>query len=297
MDFERTPDSAFDDLPDFPFQPKYRAWNGLRLAYIDEGEGEPILLLHGEPTWGFLWRKVMGPLLEAGYRCIVPDLPGFGRSDKPSDVAWFDFDRMSDSVATLVDELDLKNVTLVCHDWGGPIGLRVATLDRPERFIRIVAMNTGLFTGYQKMSDNWFHFRDFVASDEDVRGEMPIPGGSFTDLSDDIIRAYAAPFHNVASKAGVRALPPMIPQTPDAPGAKAGQETRAFLAEDTRPSMLLWGDSDAALPLETTGRQVQTLFPTAAPLTVLENAGHFVQEDQGEFIGNKIVKFIAANPV
>ena len=153
MDIERTPDSAFDNLPGFDYEPKYRDWNGMRLAYVDEGEGEPV----------------MGPLLDAGYRCIVPDLPGFGRSDKPTDLSWYTFDRMADSVATLVDELGLEKVTLVCHDWGGPIGLRVATLERPGEFSRIVAMNTGLFTGYQRMSEDWLHFRDFIASHEDVR--------------------------------------------------------------------------------------------------------------------------------
>lgn len=297
MEIERTPDSAFDNLPGFDYEPRYRDWNGMRLAYVDEGEGEPVLLLHGEPTWGFLWRKVMGPLLEAGYRCVVPDLPGFGRSDKPTDISWFNFDRMAESVYTLVDELGLEKATLVCHDWGGPIGLRVATVDRPEKFSRLVAMNTGIFTGYQKMSDDWNHFRDFIASHEDVRIAMPIQGGAGTELSDEVVAAYEAPFASVASKASVRAMPPMIPMTPDAPGAAAGQATGAYLLTDTRPSLLLWGDKDLALPLDPVGRAVQKLFPTAAPLTVLEGGGHFVQEDMGEFIGEEIVKFLAANPV
>mgnify|MGYP001349947926 CR=1 FL=1 len=297
MEIERTPDSAFDNLPGFDYEPRYRDWNGMRLAYVDEGEGEPVLLLHGEPTWGFLWRKVMGPLLEAGYRCVVPDLPGFGRSDKPTDISWFNFDRMAESVYTLVDELGLEKTTLVCHDWGGPIGLRVATVDRPEKFSRLVAMNTGIFTGYQKMSDDWNHFRDFIASHEDVRIAMPIQGGAGTELSDEVVAAYEAPFASVASKASVRAMPPMIPMTPDAPGAAAGQATGAYLLTDTRPSLLLWGDKDLALPLDPVGRAVQKLFPTAAPLTVLEGGGHFVQEDMGEFIGEEIAKFLAANPV
>jgi len=296
MEIERTPDSAFTDLPDFPYEPKYRDWNGMRLAYIDEGEGEPVLLLHGEPTWGFLWRHVMTPLLDAGYRCIVPDLPGFGRSDKPTDIGWFNFDRMADSISTLVDNLGLEGTTLVCHDWGGPIGLRVATLDRPEQFTRLVAMNTGIFTGYQKMTDNWHHFADFIASHEDVMISMPIQGAAVTDLSDEIVAAYEAPFHSVASKASVRAMPPMIPQEPDAPGAASGQATAEYLLKDDRPALLLWGDSDPALPLDPVGRAVQMLFPQAAPLTVLEKAGHFVQEDQGQLIGEEIVKFLEANP-
>jgi haloalkane dehalogenase len=294
MEIFRTPEDRFDNLPGFPWEPEYREWQGMRLAHIDEGEGPPVLMLHGEPTWGFLYRKVMGPLLEAGYRCVVPDLPGFGRSDKPVDDDWYSMDNHTDAVVTLIDELDLHDTTLVCQDWGGPIGLRAATIERPERFSRLVAMDTGIFNGRQKMTDNWFHFRDFIASHRDVRIEMPIQGGSATELSDEIVAAYVAPFPNVESKAGVRTFPPLIPQTPDAPGAAEGQATADYLRTDTRPALLLWADSDPALPLDPVGRQVQTLFPSAEPLTVIENAGHFLQEDQGELIGGLIADWIAS---
>lgn len=293
MEILRTPDDRFDSIPDFPWEPVYREWEGMRLAHIDEGDGEPVLLLHGEPTWGFLWRKVMGPLLDAGYRCIVPDLPGFGRSDKPVEDEWYTYDRHTDAVVNLLEELDLTGVTLVCHDWGGPIGLRVASVEVPERFSRLVAMDTGLFTGYQKMSDNWNHFRDFIASHRDVRVEMPIRGGCATELSDEVVAAYEAPFPTADHKAGIRTFPPMIPVTPEDVGAAEGQAAAQFLMQDDRPSFLLWADADPALPLDPVGNAVKMLFPQSGPIAVIENAGHFLQEDHGEEIGEKIVDWLA----
>ncbi|MCB0857516.1 MAG: alpha/beta fold hydrolase [Solirubrobacterales bacterium] len=292
----RTPEERFDSIPDYPWESVYREWEGMRLAHIDEGAGEPVLLLHGEPTWGFLWRKVMGPLLDAGYRCIVPDLPGFGRSDKPADDEWYTYDRHTDAVVSLIEELDLNGLTLVCHDWGGPIGLRTASIEVPERFSRLVAMDTGLFTGYQKMTDNWNHFRDFIASHRDVRVDMPIQGGCATEVPEDVMEAYLAPFPDADYKAGVRTFPPMIPVTPEDPGAAAGQAAAAYLIEDERPSLLLWADNDPALPLDPVGKAVQMLFPQAEPLTVIENAGHFLQEDAGEQIGAIITEWLGRTP-
>ena len=297
MEILRTPDDRFEKVPDFPWEPVYREWEGMRLAHIDEGEGEPVLLLHGEPTWGFLWRKVMGPLLEAGYRCIVPDLPGFGRSDKPVDDDWYTYDRHTAAVVSLLEELDLTGVTLVVHDWGGPIGLRVASIEVPDRFSRLIAMDTGLFTGYQKMSDNWNHFRDFIASHRDVRVDMPIRGGCATELSDEVVAAYEAPFPDADYKAGIRTFPPMIPVTPESPGAAEGQAAAQYLIQDERPSLLLWADNDPALPLDPVGHAVQMLFPKAEPLTVIRNAGHFLQEDHGEEIGAIITEWLGRTPV
>jgi haloalkane dehalogenase len=290
----RTSESRFEAIPDFPYEPQYRDWQGMRLAHYDVGDGPAVLLQHGEPTWGYLWRKVMLPLLEAGYRCVVPDLPGFGRSDKPVDDQWYSFDRYTASVVTLIDDLDLLDTTLVCHDWGGPIGLRAATIERPERFSALVAMDTGIFTGYQKMSDNWHHFADFIASHRDIKIEMPIIGACATELSPETVAAYVAPFPDVDSKAGARTFPGLIPLEPDALGAEAGQRTAAYLKTDQRPSKVFWADADPALPLDPVGKAVNALFPTADPLTVVENAGHFLQEDQGEFIGTEIVNWLAS---
>src|SRR6201996_5022309 len=148
----RTPDERLLGLPDFPFESSYEGVDGLRLAYLDEGEGPPVVFLHGEPTWSFLWRKVIPPVRDAGYRAVAPDLLGFGRSDKPTDIGWYTYDRHTAAVAALVEELDLHDATVVVHDWGGPIGLRVA-VDQPDRIGRIVVLDTGLFTGHQGMSD------------------------------------------------------------------------------------------------------------------------------------------------
>src|SRR5205807_704176 len=154
-------------LPGFGFESVYRQFHGLRLAHLDIGEGPPVVFFHGEPTWSFLWRKVIPPVRDAGYRVIAPDLPGFGRSDKPIDLDWYSYDRHTAAVAGLVEELDLRDATVVVHDWGGPIGLRLA-VERPDRVARMVVLDTGLFTGHQRMSDAWLAFRDFVQRTEDL---------------------------------------------------------------------------------------------------------------------------------
>ena len=163
----RTPDERFDGLPGFPFEPHYRELDGLRLAHLDEGEGRPVVFFHGEPTWSYLWRKVIPPVRDAGFRCIAPDYAGFGRSDKPTDLGWYSYDRHTETVKPLLEELDLRDAVAVVHDWGGPIGLRCA-VEMPERFSAMVVMDTGLFTGEQPMSEPWKVFRDFVERTEDL---------------------------------------------------------------------------------------------------------------------------------
>jgi haloalkane dehalogenase len=293
VDAYRTPDERFADLPDFAWEPHFREWEGLRLAHIDEGDGPPIVLLHGEPTWSFLWRKVMVPLLDAGFRCVAPDLPGFGRSDKPVEDAWYTYDRHTDAVASLLAELDLRDATFVMQDWGGPIGLRVATLERRARISRLVAMDTGVFTGHQPMSEGWHRFADFVARHPDVPIGRLIVGACRQPPLEEVVRAYEAPFPDERSKAGPRTFPPMIPLSPDAPGTAEGQAVAEAMLSDRRPALLMWADSDPALPLDPVGRQVQALFPTADALTVIEDAGHFLQEDQGERIGALIADWLS----
>jgi haloalkane dehalogenase len=289
----RTPEERFDHLPRFPYEPRYRDWEGMRLAHVDEGEGSPVVLLHGEPTWSFLYRKVMEPLLEAGHRCIAPDLPGFGRSDKPIDDGWYSYANHTRAVTSLLDELDLHDATLVMQDWGGPIGLRVATLERPQRVARFVAMDTGVFTGHQEMSEGWKRFAAFVERNPDLPIDRLIVGACKHPPPDEVVAAYDAPFPEERAKAGPRTFPPMIPQTPDAPGAAEGQAVAEAMLRDRRPSLLMWADSDPALPLDPVGRQVQALFPTADALTVIDDASHFLQEDQGEQIGALIVDWLA----
>jgi len=176
----RTPDERFEGLPGFGFESRYREVDGLRLAHLDEGEGSPVVFFHGEPTWSYLWRKVIPPVRDAGHRCIAPDYAGFGRSDKPTDLAWYSYNRHTELTATLLADLDLRDATIVVHDWGGPIGLRLA-VEHPDRVSRIVIMDTGLFTGEQPMSDAWHTFRNFVERTEDLPVSLlvrtPAPGG------------------------------------------------------------------------------------------------------------------------
>ncbi len=287
----RTPDSRFSDLPNFDHVPHYRTWDGLRLAHVDVGEGSPVVLLHGEPTWSFLWRHVIAELAPAGYRCIAPDLPGFGRSDKPSD-DWFTYDRLVASVISLFEDLDLTDVTLVVHDWGGPVGLRVATTEIPERISRLVVMDSGLFTGHQRMGSAWQAFRDFVDATPDLPIGMLVSGAVATPMSDAVLAAYEAPFDSIDAKGGARTLPGLIPQAPDDPGAAEGRAAVQALAADTRPALLLWADQDPVLPLEATGRQMEQLLTLQQPLQVVENAGHFLQEDAGPAIGRTIARWL-----
>ncbi|EFQ82186.1 hydrolase, alpha/beta domain protein [Aeromicrobium marinum DSM 15272] len=291
----RTPDERFADLPDFPYEPHYREWDGLRLAHVEAGEGSTVVLLHGEPTWSFLWRHVMAELVEAGHRCIAPDLPGFGRSDKPAD-EWFTYDRLVASVVSLFEDLDLRDVTLVVHDWGGPVGLRVATTEIPDRIARIVVMDSGLFTGQQRMGAAWQAFHEFVQATPDLPIGMLIGGAVATPMADEVLAAYEAPFDSVDAKGGARTLPGLIPQSPDAPGAAEGRAAVERLAVDTRPMLLMWADSDVVLPLEATGRQMEQLLPLDQPLQVVEGAGHFLQEDAGPQIGRSIAAWLDQLP-
>ena len=297
VDVFRTPEERFRNLPGFPYEPRYREWRGMRLAHVDEGDpsASPVVMLHGEPTWSYLWRKVMWPLLRGGHRCVVPDLPGFGRSDKPTDDSWYSYDNHTAAIVDLFEALDLRDVTLVVQDWGGPIGLRVATTELPERISRIIDMDTAVFTGYQQMPVAWHVFRKVVEKLPNVPVRRLVKGGCKTAPHREVLNAYEAPFPNKESKAGARAFPPMIPLSPDAPGAAAGRAVAGALAEDTRPALLLWADSDPVLPLESAGRAAEGLFPNASGLTVVENAGHFLQEDQGERIGTLISGWLKAD--
>lgn len=287
----RTPDERFAGLPGWPYEPKYHEYDGVRLHYVDEGAGQPVLLVHGEPTWGYLWRKVMPPLLEAGYRVIVPDHAGFGRSDKPTDWQWYSWDWHCAALHALIEKLDLQDATMVVHDWGGPIGLRVST-EAPERFPRIVMMDTGMWTGSQKMSDAWNTFRDFVERTEDLPVGFLIKGACKLEVADDVFAAYEAPFPKPESKAGAKAFPLMIPLTPDVPDAKKGKAALDFLAEDGRPKLMLWADSDPVLPVSQ-GEAVAARINAPAPEIIAE-AGHFLQEDQGEVIGRRIVSWLGS---
>ena len=290
-DAVRAPDQLLEDLPDFPFTSEYRSWEGLRLAHLDEGDGKPVVFFHGEPTWSFLWRKVIPPVRNAGFRCVAPDLPGFGRSDKPIDIDWYGYDRHVESVAPLLEELDLQDATVVVHDWGGPIGLRLA-IEHLDRIRRMVILDTGLFTGHQRMTDAWVRFRNFVEGTNDLPVGFLVRGACKRDPGDEVIAAYDAPYPNAASKAGARAFPLMLPTSPEMPGAQAGQRVLDALRADTRPKLVLWADSDPVLPLSTGERFAGLLGTEVAH--VITDASHFLQEDAGERIGELIADWLAA---
>lgn len=285
----RTPDDRFADLPGFPFAPHYRELDGLRLAHVDEGEGAPVVFFHGEPTWSFLWRKVIPPVRDAGFRCIAPDLAGFGRSDKPTDCEWYSYDRHTELTSTLFEDLDLRDVTVVVHDWGGPIGLRLA-VENPERISRMVIMDTGLFTGEQPMSEAWKTFRDFVERTEDLPIAMLVRNAVARGMDDDVAAAYDAPFPTAESKAGARAFPLMLPTTPAAPGAAAGKRVLEALRSDRRPKLHLWADADPIIPFHI-GERFASAINAEAPEKI-ENASHFLQEDAGEQIGERIADWL-----
>ncbi len=282
MDPFRTPNERFDDLSGFPFEPDYREVDGLRLAHIDEGDGQPVVFFHGEPTWSYLWRKVIAPVREAGYRCIAPDHAGFGRSDKPTDLDWYSYDRHVELAATLLADLDLRDATVVVHDWGGPIGLRLA-VEHPDRIARMVIMDTGLFTGEQRMSEAWNAFRDFVDRTEDLPISMLVRGaaraGWSTRSPPPTTRRSRCPRRRRARAA----FPLMLPTSPEMPGAAAGKRVLEALRGDRRPKLHLWADSDPIIPFEVGERFAAAIG--AEPPEKIEDASHFLQEDAGEGIG------------
>lgn len=285
MDIERTPDDRFADLPGYDFTPHYREWNGMRLHHLDEGPADaPVfLLLHGEPSWSHLYTEWIPVLVAAGFRCVAPDLPGFGRSDKPTDDEWYVVERHMEAVADLVHYLDLRRIHLVVQDWGGPIGLRVLC-DEPERFERVFIFNTWLHHAEMEYSDGIRLWRQLALDPEALGGDMPtgrIVAGSMrrpeTDR-DAMTRAYDAPFHNAASKAGARRFPFCIPFAEPEAGNAVDQE-RCFRALPTLglPIHLAFGDADTVFMYE--WAQTWHAQLPGSTLDRIPNAGHFVQAD------------------
>jgi len=270
---------------------EYAEIDGLRIAYEDEGspDAPPVWFMHGEPTWSFLWRKVIPPVRDAGFRCIAPDMAGFGRSDKPTDIGWYSYDRHSEMMGKLLEQLDLRDVTMVVHDWGGPVGLRVG-VEHADRVSKFVIMDTGLFTGHQKMTDAWIAFRDFVERTEDLPIGMLVKNATARGMDDETVAQYEGCFPDAASKAGARAFPLMLPTSPDMPGAEAGQRVLDALKADKRPKLVLWADRDPVLPLDV-GQRFSQAINGPEPI-VIENASHFLQEDAGDVIGGHIARWL-----
>lgn len=295
----RTPDDRFADLPGFGYEPRYVNLGELRMAYVEAGPagGEPVLLLHGEPSWSFLYRKVMPVLAGAGFRAIAADLIGFGRSDKPAEIGDHTFARHVEWVGTFAfDRLDLRGLTLVGQDWGGLIGLRLVA-EHPDRFARVVAANTGLPTGDHPMPEVWLKFREVVRTAADLSVSRLVQAGCQTSLPEAVLAAYDAPFPDGSFLAGPRAMPGLVPTTPDDPAAAASRAAWQRLAAWDKPFLTAFSDRD---PI--TGGMAPILtrtIPGAAGIEhpVLAGAGHFLQEDAGEQLGEVIAAFLRAHPI
>lgn len=299
MELFRTPDEAFGHLPGFPWQPAYAEvvdpdGGSLRVAYIDAGpsDGPVALLLHGEPSWSFLYRHVVRVLTERGIRCVVPDQVGFGRSDKPLDQADYSYARLVEWTRELVfDHLDLRDVTLVGQDWGGLIGLRLVA-EHPDRFSRVVAANTGLPTGDVDMPEVWWRFRHAVERTEVLDVGRLVAAGCARPMAADVCAAYDAPFPDERSKAGVRAMPGLVPTRPDDPASAANRAAWRVLSSSDLPFLLPFSDSD---PITAAMAPVlRALVPGAGGRDhpTIRGAGHFLQEDAGAELGRVVADFI-----
>jgi len=288
----RTPEERFADLPDFAYEPRYATLaDGLRMAYVEAGpaDGPTVLLLHGEPTWSFLYRRVIGILARAGARVIAPDLIGFGRSDKPADLADHSYARHVDWVrAFAFDALGLAGVTVVGHDWGGLIGLRLAT-EHADRIARIVATNTGLPTGDQEMPEVWLRFREAVRTAPFLDVPRMVRAGCRTTPAPEVLAAYDAPFPDETYKAAARAMPGLVPVRPDDPASAANRTAWRRLSTWDKPFLVAFSDSD---PITSAMAPVLRSVVPGAESVTLAGAGHFVQEDAGDELGTAIAAFV-----
>jgi haloalkane dehalogenase len=297
MPIIRTPEERFKNLPDYDFEPNYMNIGECRLHYLDEGEGEVVLCLHGEPSWSFLYRKMI-PALSKSNRVIAPDFIGFGKSDKFTTMQEYSFQMHRDTLTTFIEELDLTNITLVCADWGGLIGLRVAS-EMPERFGRLVIMNTGLPTGEGPAGEGFMQWRTYVENTPDLPiGQiMQMAMGDPDVFTPEIMAAYEAPFPDGSYKAGAQVWPLLVPIKPDDPGADSMRKARDVFSKWTKPCLVMFSDKDPV----TGGGDVlmRALIPSAKdqPEIVIEGAGHFLQEENGEELAENILAFMKRAPL
>jgi haloalkane dehalogenase len=296
MEYLRTPDDRFQNLPGYNFAPQYVQAGEMRMHYIDEGPraAAPVLLLHGEPSWCYLYRKMVPILVAAGHRVVAPDLIGFGRSDKPVRREDYTYQRHVDWMAAFVRALDLKNITLFGQDWGGLIGLRILAGD-PDRFGRVVVANTGLPTGDQAPSDGFLRWREFSQSTPNFHAGGIVKGACHSELSPEVIAAYNAPFPDDRYKAGARQFPLLVPISPDDPASEANRHAWKVLQQWKKPLLTAFSDGD---PVTQGGeRPFQKLVPGAhgQPHVTIRDAGHFLQEDKGEELAEVVVKFAESN--
>lgn len=301
MNVLRTPDDRFDSLPDFPFEPHYveisdgQGGAGLRVHYLDEGPADaaPVLLMHGEPSWSFLYRKVIPVLVAAGHRCVAPDLVGFGRSDKPGDQEDYSYRRHVEWMSEVVfDRLDLRDITFVGQDWGGLIGLRLVAA-QPDRYARVVVANTGMPTGDRAPTDAFLQWQTFARETETFPTGAIISGGCVGTLAPEVVAAYDAPFPDDTFQAGARMFPSLVPTSTDDPEHDANMAAWDVLRTFERPWLCAFSDSDA---ITKGGERVflsEVPGTAGQPHVTIEGGGHFLQEDKGEELGRVVADFIA----
>jgi haloalkane dehalogenase len=294
MDLLRTPDDRFHDLPGWTYAPHYIDVDGVRIHYVDEGprSAAPVLLMHGEPSWSFLYRKMIPGLVAAGHRVVAPDLVGFGRSDKPARREDYTYARHVAWMAGVLGALDLQATTLFCQDWGGLLGLRLVA-EHPERFARVVAANTGLPTGDEKVSEAFLAWQAFSQKTEVLPVGRIIQTGCARSVAPEVVAAYEAPFPDESYKAGARQFPLLVPTRPDDPASEANRAAWRSLERCEKPFLTAFSDSDPVT--KGAERPMHKRIPGAAgqPHVTIERAGHFLQEDTGEELGRLVVQFIS----
>jgi haloalkane dehalogenase len=296
----RTGDEHFAHLPEFPYAPRYcelpdQDGGVLRVAWVEEGpaEADPVLMLHGEPSWSFLYRRMIPILAAAGHRVICPDLVGFGRSDKPSRIDDHTYARHVEWMRALAfDVLDLQRVTLVGQDWGGLIGLRLAA-EHPDRFARIVVTNTGLPTGDLPMPEIWWNFRKAIQTAPEIQVGRFVESGCVRPMSDDVRAAYDAPFPDDSYSAAPRAMPGLVPTNPDDPATAANRAAWKALCDSTTPMLVAFSDSDPITGPMAGIFASQMRGAQGIEHPTITNAGHFLQEDAGEELAQAVVRFLA----
>ncbi len=308
----RTPEKRFTNLPDYPYEPNYVEINDMRIHYVDEGEGEVVLCLHGEPSWSYLYRKMI-PILSEKHRVIAPDFVGFGRSDKFTLREEYTFEMHRDTLLKFIEELDLKGITVVVQDWGGLIGLRVVSMI-PERFARLVIMNTGLPTGDEEIPKAFLMWQRFSKIMPVIPVGMALKMGSLPSkpgekrgfrkslreasraMPSEVVKAYVAPFPSSKYKAGAKAWPLMVPVKPDDPVSDEMRKAQEGMKKWEKPALVMFSDGD---PITRGGDEwFRENIPSAKdqPKIVIEDAGHFLQERKGPEIARHILDFIERTP-
>ncbi len=297
MELLRTPNERFENLPDFPYEPHYVEVDGIKIHYVDEGpkNAEVILLMHGEPSWSFLYRHMIPILVKAGFRTVAPDLVGFGKSDKPTEQSDHTYGKHVEWMNNWLKLVDLQNITLFCQDWGSLIGLRMA-IENQERFSRIVLSNGGLPTGEQQLPEAFLRWREFSRTAPKFDIKQLIQGGTFTKVSKEVRLGYDAPFPDDSFKAGARIMPSLVPISIDDPEHEPNKKAIEQFMQWKKPFLTAFSDKD---PVTGGGdRFWQENCPGAQGQnhTTIKDASHFVQEDKGPELAKVIIEFIKNNP-